>query len=132
LKQQVEKNNDFHDKGFTMKRNIVRVAIAVVAVTCVAAYAQQKTVFILDFRNATKFTDASLGQGMAAMFSNVLVESGGFRVVERGAVLQAVMKEQSLSLSGAMNDMSKSVRIGQLVGANGVITGAVTDFGIVS
>jgi len=113
-----------------MKRNIALLAVGVAAFSCLAAYAQPKTVFILDFRNGTKFNDALLGQGMAAMFSNALVESGGFRVVERGAVLQAVMKEQSLSLSGAMNDMGKSVRIGQLVGAAGVITGTVTDFGV--
>jgi curli biogenesis system outer membrane secretion channel CsgG len=119
-----------NNKGYTMKRNIIRLTAALVAFSCIAAYSQQKTVFILDFRNGSKFNDASLGQGMAAMFSDALAESGGFRVVERGAVLQAVMKEPALSLSGAMSDMGKAVRIGQLVGTDGLIAGTVTDFGI--
>jgi curli biogenesis system outer membrane secretion channel CsgG len=113
-----------------MRRNFLRLAAAIAAFSCCAAYAQQKTVFILDFRNATKLHDALLGQGLAAIFTQALVENGGMRVVERGEVLQAVMKEQSLSLSAAMNDVGKSVRIGQLVGADGVIIGTVTDFSI--
>jgi curli biogenesis system outer membrane secretion channel CsgG len=113
-----------------MKKNIVRLTAFAAALSCAAAYGQPKTVFILDFKNQTNLNDVSLGPGIAGMFTTALLETGSFRVVERGAVLQAVIKEQALSLSGAMNDQNQAVRIGQLVGADGVITGTVTEFGI--
>ena len=112
-----------------MKMNS-RVVFVIMVLTSLGAVAQSHTLFILDFKNQTNLNDVSLGPGIAAMFTTALIESGSFRIVERGEVLKAVMKEQALSLSGAMDDKSQAIRIGQLVGANALVTGTVTEFGI--
>jgi hypothetical protein len=57
-----------------------------------------------------------------------LVQSGKFRVMERKD-LDSVLSEQSLSLSGAVDEKT-AVQVGKLLGCQLVVLGAVTDFSV--
>jgi hypothetical protein len=56
-----------------------------------------------------------------------LTEHGLARIVERDK-LDAIMSEQKLSVSGLV-EPGAGVRVGKLLGANGILTGSVTDLG---
>ncbi len=55
-----------------------------------------------------------------------LVKTGQFRVIERQE-LESILKEQGLSLSGAVDDKT-AVEAGKLLGCQLVVLGAITDF----
>ncbi|HVS14428.1 MAG TPA: CsgG/HfaB family protein [Thermoanaerobaculia bacterium] len=61
------------------------------------------------------------------VFVTELVKSGKFRVVERSQ-LQALLAEQNLSLSGAV-DGATAVQAGRLLGVRYLLTGAITEYG---
>lgn len=69
---------------------------------------------------------AGIGDGMADQLTTALVATGCFRVVDRQN-LKGVMDELGLQNSGAV-DASTASRIGKLVGADLIITAAVTEF----
>ena len=68
---------------------------------------------------------ADVGGGLAALLKAALVESGQFIVVERD--LNGVLGEQRLTAAGLVNPEGAAVP-GQLLGANLLINGAVTEF----
>lgn len=68
----------------------------------------------------------NLGIGMSDMLTTSLVESNRFIVVERQN-LEDVMKEQSLGASGMVNELT-APRVGEILGAQVFIRGAVTEF----
>jgi curli biogenesis system outer membrane secretion channel CsgG len=67
-----------------------------------------------------------IGSGLREMLVTALIQSNRFNVVER-QVLEAVMKEQELSASGAVQSGAEVAR-GQLKAADLIITAAVTEF----
>ncbi|OIO00039.1 hypothetical protein AUJ67_06540 [Candidatus Desantisbacteria bacterium CG1_02_49_89] len=69
---------------------------------------------------------ANIGTGMSDMLTTALFKSGKFIVVERQS-LQDVMQEQQLGASGMVADQT-TTKIGELVGAQVLIKGAVTEF----
>jgi curli biogenesis system outer membrane secretion channel CsgG len=69
---------------------------------------------------------ATVGTGMSNMLTTALVESGRFIVVEREN-FDDIIKEQKLGASGLVKDVTAS-KIGDLVGAQVLIRGAVTEF----
>ncbi len=87
--------------------------------------APKKAVGVIDFENkAGALAWINIGQDLADMLSHALVESGKFVVVERPK-LDAILREQSLRKHGLTKG---PVRSGGLVGAQILITGAVTEF----
>lgn len=60
-------------------------------------------------------------------FSTNILEVKDYDVVDRGA-LEQVLKEQKLGMTGVI-DQAQAVEIGKLLGADGVILGAVTEYG---
>lgn len=86
-------------------------------------------VLVLDFINNTRLDNVSLGSGIADMMTTALLESGKFRVVERGETLENILAEQGLHQSGLVSS-SSAATIGNILGASYVITGKVTEFGI--
>lgn len=70
---------------------------------------------------------APLGKAVSAMLTTELSGRDGMRVIERQA-LQELLMEQRLALSGRV-DESTAVQVGQMVGAQYVILGAVTSIG---
>lgn len=69
---------------------------------------------------------SDLGGGLAAMLSTALVESGQFIVVERPD-LNAVLGEQELGANG-LTTAESAPRLGNLIGAQLLILGNVTEF----
>jgi curli biogenesis system outer membrane secretion channel CsgG len=61
------------------------------------------------------------------VFVTELVKSGKFRVIERSQ-LQALLSEQNLALSGAV-DAATAVQAGRLLGVKYLLTGAITEYG---
>jgi len=74
---------------------------------------------------AAKASD-EIGSGLREMLITALINSNRFSVVER-QVLEAVMKEQELSVSGAA-DQTSTVERGKIRTADLIITAAVTEF----
>lgn len=68
-----------------------------------------------------------VGEGMADMLITELVKSGRYSVLERGEI-QKIMDEQALGQSGAVTQES-AAKVGQLLGVELAVIGAVTEFG---
>ncbi len=92
----------------------------------------KKRVAVFDFEDKTDhswhwWTGQPVGQGMADMLTTELVKSGKYRVIERQAI-ESILKEQQMGLSGAVTQES-AAKVGQLLGVELAIVGAVTEFG---
>lgn len=92
----------------------------------------KKRVAVFDFDDKTQhrwywWTGQPVGQGMADMLTTELVKSGKYRVIERQGI-ESIIKEQKLGLSGAVTTQS-AAKVGQLLGVELAIVGAVTEFG---
>ena len=79
-----------------------------------------------DFEVKAAKATGEIGSGLREMLVTALVNSKRFSVVERQA-LEAVMKEQELSVSGAADEAAKIER-GKIKTADLIITAAVTEF----
>lgn len=86
-------------------------------------------IVVLEFQDATE--DQRLREGgseaMTEAFTAALVESGRFSVVER-ARLNAVLTERWLTVAGDL-DPSAAREVGDLLGAQYLVVGAVTEYG---
>ncbi len=70
----------------------------------------------------------NIGTGVGEMMVTALSETKKYTLIER-AKLEAVIAEQKLGASGAVTAQT-AAKIGRLLGAQYIITGAVTEFGI--
>jgi curli biogenesis system outer membrane secretion channel CsgG len=70
----------------------------------------------------------NIGTGVGEMLVTALSETKKYTLVERSK-LETVLNEQKLVASGAVTAQT-AAKIGALLGANYIITGAVTEFGI--
>jgi curli biogenesis system outer membrane secretion channel CsgG len=123
-------------KAMTGRWAVVPSVLAAVAVvtavgTPVNVHAQAKTrVAVTAFENKVKtaLPDASwkIGEGLAEMLTTELVKTGQFIVVERQG-LGDVVGEQALGQSGLVRGET-AARTGQMLGAQIVVRGAVTEF----
>jgi len=116
-------------------RGLVRVAVALAAVALVApsiVAAQAKPVVaVLYFDNNSIGKDRTdydgVGKGMAELIINDLASNPNMRVVERERI-QALVTEGALVKSGAV-DPQTAIRLGKIVGAQYMITGAFMSMG---
>ncbi|MFU8830613.1 MAG: CsgG/HfaB family protein, partial [Wenzhouxiangella sp.] len=69
---------------------------------------------------------SGVGEELSGMLANELAAIGAFTIVERSN-LEAVMREQDLGASGRVNP-STAAEIGQLVGAEYIVLGTVTEY----
>ncbi len=84
-------------------------------------------VLIIDFENQSFFESERLGYAVSTMFGNSLINSRRFRLVDRQN-LENIMNEYKLGMQGlTTHDIST---IGQQLGVDYIISGAVTEFGI--
>lgn len=112
-----------------MKRTFAVLTVLCLALLSLSAMAQQKPrIAVLKIENKSPFGGAQLGPALEDWMVEGLVQSGKFRVMERKD-LESVLSEQSLSLSGAVDEKT-AVQVGKLLGCQVVILGAVTDFSI--
>jgi curli biogenesis system outer membrane secretion channel CsgG len=74
-------------------------------------------------------SESNIGAGIAQMAINGLLETGQFRVMERRA-LDQILGEQALATSDAAGaDQRNVVRQAQILGAQYLLTGAITQMG---
>ncbi len=86
-------------------------------------------VAVLPFDNKVKgygAASSALGEGMTEILTTALVNSGRFVVIER-ALIQDIVKEQELAMTGLVNQET-GVKAGGLAGAQFFVKGAVTEF----
>jgi len=82
---------------------------------------------VLYFGCEPKLAEKGVGKAVAELISNHLLKSGKFKIVEREQ-LQRVMREQALSLTGAVEDQN-AVKVGQLTGARLLVMGSIALMG---
>ncbi|HPR88612.1 MAG TPA: CsgG/HfaB family protein [bacterium] len=92
----------------------------------------KKRVAVFTFEDKTNhqyhwWSGQPVGEGMADMLITELVKSGRYQVLERTEI-QKVMDEQALGQSGAVTQES-AAKVGQLLGVELAVVGAVTEFG---
>jgi len=115
-----------------MKKSIVTaicLAVLTVAVAAPVAFAQKPRIAVLEIKNKADNQYWWHGGGEAAqdVFITELVKSQKFSVVERER-LNAIMQEKGLVLSGDVS-ASSAMQIGQLLGVEYLLAGAVTEYG---
>lgn len=82
---------------------------------------------VADFDVKAAKATFEIGEGLREMLVTALINSNRFSVLER-QVLDAVMKEQELSISGAAEQGAGGPQRGKIKTADLVITAAVTEF----
>jgi curli biogenesis system outer membrane secretion channel CsgG len=108
---------------------ICLVVLAVVAGLPGTVGAQDRPVVaVIEFRNdsGAGWFRGGVGWELAGMLTNELAATNAFRVVERSK-LEAVLEEQDLAASGRVKPGS-GARIGQLTGAQYLVSGTVTSY----
>ena len=73
------------------------------------------------------WTGQPVGEGMADMLITALVKTGNYQVYERTEI-NNILEEQKLGMTGAVTQES-AAKVGQLIGVELAIMGAVTEFG---
>lgn len=88
----------------------------------------KQTISVLEFENLVEgvYGSAALGEGMTAILTTELVESGRFIVLDREN-LRPILKEQELAMTGLVNEQTAVATAG-MAGAQFFIKGAVTEF----
>jgi curli biogenesis system outer membrane secretion channel CsgG len=112
---------------------IATAAVAAMATAPATAQQTRPTVALLDFDFGTvqQWWSANwdIGQGIADMMVDELVNDGSFRVIERKR-LEAVLAEQNFSNSDRADPSAKTMAsIGKVLGVKYLIVGSVTKFG---
>jgi len=74
-----------------------------------------------------KYGDWDIGDGVAAMLTTALLDSGRFEVVERANISQ-VLAEQEMK-AGGITSSESGPQVGRVTGAQFLIYGSVTEFG---
>jgi curli biogenesis system outer membrane secretion channel CsgG len=89
----------------------------------------KKRIAVMPFDSKAKETYGyqQVNQRATEMLTTALVKTGEFIVVER-AVMDKVLKEQSLGLAGFI-DQSTAANVGKVLGVQALVTGAVTNMG---
>lgn len=115
-----------------LARALAVVVIAVVVTTgqALAQSSGKPRVAVISFENSSSWTwwGDNLGQAAADELTTQLFQSGEFSVIER-AQIAAILAEQDLGASGRVTQ-STAAQIGQLLGAQLLLTGSITQFSI--
>lgn len=119
---------------FKMKfgKRLMCLALGAVLVAAVhpayAATALKKLVAVESFENkAGAASSWEIGDGMADMLTDALIQSGNFIVLERQA-LESVLQEQDFAASGRTTTAGATASIGKMPPAQILIRGAITEF----
>jgi len=88
----------------------------------------KKRIFITEFSNRSAYGQRRLGQGISDVLATELAKTNLFLLLEREK-LTVLLDEQSLAETGIISEQTAPA-YGKLLGANAVITGSVTQFGV--
>jgi curli biogenesis system outer membrane secretion channel CsgG len=111
-----------------VSRQVVRMDTTITSYAGSSAVGPKKRVFVAEFENRSAYGQHRLGEAISDVLTTELTKTNQFIIVER-AKLDAILKEQALGQSGAIGE-SSAPKIGELLGANAMLTGAVTQFGV--
>lgn len=114
-----------------MKNNFLALAAALVlAFSAEGLCAGKKIVCVMDLEDKSSHSHSwqNVGTGIAEMMVTALADTKKYTLIEREK-LEAVLDEQKLGASGAVTAQT-AAKIGRLLGAQYIITGAVTEFGV--
>ncbi len=106
-----------------------RILFLILILTTGTALADRPVLGVAEFKNeatGAAWWRSGVGQELSGMLANELAAIGAFTIVER-TNLEAVMREQDLGASGRVNP-STAAEIGQLVGAEYIVLGTVTEY----
>lgn len=105
------------------------VVCSLVIAMCLGGMAKSKsTIVVMDFQNKSKIGGFVLGSGASDMLTTALVKTRKFDVIERDK-LKSLLKEQQLGESGLV-DSSRASKLGKLLGAQYVVVGSITEYGM--
>lgn len=88
----------------------------------------KRRIGVVEFENKTAYGQKRLGQAASDILITELVKSGKFIVVERDR-LEKIMAEQKLQQQGSIDPVT-AVKLGQILGLEAIVIGAVTEFGV--
>lgn len=88
----------------------------------------KKRIYIAKFENTSAYGQRRLGTGISDVLTTELARTNLFLLLERER-LDALLNEQSLAEMGVITAQSAS-EVGKLLGANAIILGSVTQFGV--
>ena len=101
------------------------------AMAAVAAVAQQKPLIaVVRVNNETSTWHTELGPALENYLAEEFLATGKFRVVERQA-LEAVLREQALGMSGAIDDKT-AAKVGKILGVQMLVIGNVSQLDVKS
>jgi len=88
----------------------------------------KRRIGVVDFENKSKYANARLGTAASDILITELAKTNRFVVVERDK-LDKILEEQGLQASGVI-DPRTAVKVGQVLGLEAIVTGAVSEFGV--
>lgn len=108
---------------------VLAAVIFALAIPGAALSADKPRIAVIEFENKAdnQYWWHGGGEALQDVLVTELVKSGKFRVIDREQ-LSALMREQNLSLSGAVST-DTAVQAGRLLGVQYLLTGAVTEYG---
>ncbi len=109
---------------------VTRIAVALIAGLLLGVNGAQAEIriAIMDFENKTSHGGWRLGAGASDMLASALVKRTKYAIIERDK-LANIVSEQNLSNNPTRFDQSTAAEIGRLLGAQFIVTGAVTEYG---
>lgn len=110
--------------------NVITLVLLLLALPTPPLFADFKKtkIAVLDFElRGDSFKTSGMGGIVAEWFTTTLVQDGRFEVVER-ALLQKIIEEQKLGMTGLIDETS-STQLGKILGVKTIITGSVLQIG---
>jgi len=111
------------------KALILSICVGVFVCAAGAAMAAKPVMGVTEFTNdvtGVRWWNPDVGWELSGMLTNELASTGAFSMVERNQ-LESVLREQDLGASGRVAK-GTGAKIGQLTGAQFLVTGTVTAF----
>lgn len=107
------------------------IATGLLTLAGVAVTAQQKPLIaVVRVNNETSTWHTELGPALENYLAEEFLATGKFRVVERQA-LEAVLREQALGMSGAIDDKT-AAKVGKILGVQMLVIGNVSQLDVKS
>ncbi|PKM97645.1 MAG: hypothetical protein CVU79_07355 [Elusimicrobia bacterium HGW-Elusimicrobia-3] len=114
-----------------MNKRTILVSLSLLLLAAAPGYcAGKKIICVMELQDKSSHSHGwrNVGTGVADMLVTALAGTKKYTLIEREK-LDKVLDEQRLGASGAVTAQT-AARIGRLLGANYIITGAITEFGV--
>lgn len=111
------------------RRTFITLIILLLALSNAICFGEDRMkIAVLDFQlQGEGYSTSDMGKIVAEWLTTALVKKGNFEVVER-RLLQQILKEQELSMTGVI-DESSAAKVGKLLGVKAIISGSISKLG---